>query len=272
MTDLAQRFIKDTDHSGYHENTPVLVTLQDRIDHRLYYHQEPQGASPAGLRGSDRRGDECLGNGGKHLPDLQLDCLKELHEKNSNKAPDEVRRFEHEASRQRQDAENNRINEIKAKVDNLVENQVAQANENMAAKIVAGAARGQDSVAVYKLPDIDTKEMEIQVYDTRRPRLWQNDSPLPAVLFDKEGNCTGNDYANRQAGIWSVEVECKREIAQQSGDTKTLESIAAEIDPSYVRALRPAEKELWNELDAKGLKPFFVQRGDDTRHIYVRIP
>jgi len=262
MTDIAQRFISDRDQSNFIERVPNLVSMEDQAKYQLARHSAPQ----------DRPASECLANGGKHLPELQLDCLKDLHDKNSNKAPDEVRRFEHEASRQAQDAINNTINEYRAKVDKMVEHQLVDASETMVAKIVAGAAAGKDSVEVYKLPDIDQKQMQIQVYDRNRPREWRVDSPLPIVEFDKWGNCSSNEYYARTTPIWSKDVECKRQIALQSGDSETLNSIEGEISPRFVRELRPAEQKLWDDLSTKGLQPFFVERGDESKHIYVRLP
>ena len=275
MTDITRRGLSDINGSSPPERAHGYVSMEDMAGYQQFRNTAPQMERPLstyGDRSNVAAGSECLSNGGKHLPDLQLDCVKDLHQRNSHTRGSETQRFEHELSRQRQDAEMKELREYNDRVDHIAEGSVAQASETMGAKIVEGAAMGRDTVDVYTLPEFDRQPMQNQVLDTRRPRGWVNDSPLPVVDFDQYGNCQGNEYANRLHTIWSAGVECKRQIAVQSGDTKTLESIEADIDPSYVRPLRAAEKEMWDDLQARGLQPHFVQRGDNSRHIYVNIP
>ncbi len=60
--------------------------------------------------------------------------------------------------------------------------------------------------------------------------------------------------------------------AIHDGDTATLRSIEGVLDPRSVRSLRPAEQELLKDLTKQGLQPFYVERGDNRRYIYVTIP
>jgi|GEM_PF-2856623 len=274
MTDMSPRHESDNNYPVYTQ--PFRGDTDNFYSHRRDFVNIVDRTSPPLTGGPEHNGAECFkSNGGEHLPDLQLDCIKELHARGTS----ETRRFEHEASKQAQDEESKRIEEYTVKVDKEVGDHVKETLPFIPAIIADAAERGQDVAPVYEMPYVDESQLTRQPtdigtpgYDDPRRQSQSRSQGYPRVNFDHNGICSPQWTRDYQNLIWDTTTECRRMTAIYDGDTATLQSIAGVLDPRSVRSLRPAEQELLNDLTKQGLRPFYVERGDNRRYIYVTIP